>query len=209
MRLPKWDGIGFYTPIPGGRMVLDAEQYAIASADSTAYSNAGLDSAAAAAVFTATMGCSANGALTVEAAKAYAFEFMYTLINTGTTSHTWAVLMGGTATFTAFHMQLFSGGGITTGAPVVANGGFSGAVFGTDFTFGGAGTVVSAASTSATEQLTVQGLGVFTVNAAGTIIPQMKASARPGASGVANVTVKRGSFFRAWRLAAGTVGPWS
>lgn len=207
----EFDGTAFYaTAVASSRQQVDAEQFVIASADSATYNNTGLDTATAAPVFTTTMGATANGAVTLAAGKTYFFEGVYTLTNTGTTSHTWAVLFGGAATITAFQMQVFGGGGLTTAAPI-ATGGLSGAVFGTtDLTNGGAGWVWTAASTSATEQATVQITGTIVVNAAGTLIPQLKASARPGASGTPGVVVKRGSFFRIWEMApAATVGNWS
>src|SRR5208337_4301803 len=55
------------------------------------------DSNAAQAAFNAT----ANGAYTVLGNTTYEFEAVYLITNTGTTSHTWSVLFGGTATFTS------------------------------------------------------------------------------------------------------------
>jgi hypothetical protein len=154
------------------------------------------------------MGAAANGALTLIAGKTYAFEAIYNFTNTGTTSHTWAALFGGTATFTASSIQAF--GISTTTANTPATGGLTGFATGTDLTFSGSGVVCTAASTSATEQATVQLQGVLVVNAGGTLIPQMKASARPGASGTPGVIVKRGSFFRIWEMSTSAqVGNWS
>jgi hypothetical protein len=42
--------------------------------------------------------------------------------------------------------------------------------------------------------------GTISVLAAGTLIPQMKASARPGATGTPGVVHKAGSFFRIWQV---------
>jgi hypothetical protein len=205
----EYDGSAFYaTAAANARQQVDAEQYTIASANSATYNNTGLDTASAAAVFTSTMGGSTNGAVTLVAGKTYVIEAVYSLTNTGTTSHTWAVLFGGTATITAAHIQAF---GITTStANTPATGGLTGFGTGTDLTFGGSGIVCTAASTSATEQVTIQLQGVIVVNAAGTLIPQMKASARPGASGTPGVVVQRGSYFRIWEMSTGaTVGNWS
>jgi hypothetical protein len=205
----EFDGTALYfSPAGNTREQVDAEQFTIASADSAAYNNTGLDTNAAAAVFTATMGAAANGALTLIAGKTYAFEACYCLTNTGTTSHTWAALFGGTATFTRSMLQAF--GISTTGANAPATGGLTGFATGTDLTFSGSGIVCTAASTSATEQVTIQLQGTLVCNAGGTLIPQLKASARPGASGTPGVVVKAGSFFRIWGMSSSAqVGNWS
>lgn len=198
----EYDGTAFYaTPAANTREQIDAEQYVIASADSATYNNTGLDTAAAAAVFTATMGASANGALTLIAGKTYAFEAAYILTNTGTTSHTWAVLFGGTATMTTILYDIL-GVSLTSSAPG------TGILIG----FGAVLTAVvaTAASTSATENVVIKIKGMMVVNAGGTLIPQLQASARPGATGTPGVIVKKGSYFRAWQMGgAGTVGNWS
>jgi len=183
--------------------MVDAEQFVIATADSTTYNNTGLDTASAAAVFTSTMGASANGSITLQAGKTYFFEACYNLTNTGTTSHTWATTFGGTATFsTGTQYQAFGATGTAANTP--AAGGLSG--FSTSMT---ANVVVTAASTSATEQVSVELVGTIIVNAGGTLIPQMKASARPGATGTPGVVVKAGSFFRIWPATSNLVGNWS
>lgn len=182
--------------------LIDTEQYIIQAADSAADNNAGLDSAAAAAVFT-----SGNGAITLTAGKTYFFEAGYSLTNTGTTSHTWATAFGGTATFNAAgtYYQAYGNSGTTANTP--ATGGLSGFFAGSSVS---TPVVVTAASTSATEQVTVQLAGTLSVNAGGTLIPQMKASARPGATGTPGVVHKAGSFFRIWQVPTlGSVGSWS
>jgi hypothetical protein len=182
--------------------MIDAEQYIIQAADSAADSNAGLDSAVAAALFTTN-----NGALTISAGGVYFFEANYYLTNTGTTSHTWATLFGGTATFNAAGTgyQAFGNSGTTANTP--ATGGLSGFFTGSALS---TAVVVTAASTSATEQVAVQLVGTLSCLAGGTLIPQMKASARPGASGTPGVVHKAGSFFRIWQVPVlGTVGNWS
>jgi hypothetical protein len=185
--------------------VFDAEQYVIASADSATYNNTGLDTNAAAAVFTTAMGGSANGAITLTAGKTYAFEACYNLTNTGTTSHTWATLFGGTATFsTGSQYQAFGCSGTAASTP--ASGGLQGFIASTTLS---TAVVVTAASTSATEQVSVDLQGTLVINAGGTLIPQLKASARPGASGTPGVVVKAGSYFRIWQLSTGAVGNWS
>jgi hypothetical protein len=200
----EFDGTAFYaTAAASSRQQVDAEQYVIASANSATYNNTGLDTAVAAAVFTTTMGATANGAVTLAAGKTYCFEAAYNLTNTGTTAHTWATLFAGTATFTNFVYQAFGCSGTTANTP--AAGGLQG--FSTSPT---AAVVVTASSTSATEQVSVDIQGTLTVNAGGTLIPQMKASARPGATGTPGVVVLAGSYFRIWEMStSATVGNWS
>lgn len=199
----EYDGTAFYaTAVASARQQLDAEQFVIASADSATYNNTLLDTATAAPVFTTTTSGTATGAVTLAAGKTYAFEAQYLLTNTGTTSHTWAALFAGTATLTRIGYSAF--GLSTTTANTPATGGLSG------FTSVATATVVTAASTSATEQVIITLNGVLTVNAAGTFIPQLQASARPGASGTPGVVVKAGSFFRIWEMgSANFVGNWS
>jgi hypothetical protein len=181
--------------------MLDSEQYIIQAADSSADNNTGLDSASAAAVFT-----SGNGAITL-AAGTYFFEANYYLTNTGTTSHTWTVLFGGTAVITAAGTGALVFGNSGTTANTPATGGLSGFLTGAAIT---TGVVATAASTSATEQVSIQIMGTVVVGTAGTFIPQMKASARPGASGTPGVVHKAGSFFRIWQVPTlGTQGNWS
>lgn len=198
----EFDGTAFYaTAVANSRQQIDAEQYAIATSDSATYNNTGLDTASAAPVFTAAMGGSANGAITLVAGKTYAFEANYILTNTGTTSHTWAVLFGGAATFTSIMYSIF---GLSAASSAPASGGLSG------YANVATAVVSTPASTSATENVTIQLNGVFVVNAGGTVIPQMIASARPGASGTPGVVVKKGSYFRIWEMAGtGTLGNWS
>ncbi len=202
----EFDGTAFYaTSVASSRQQLDAEQYVIASANSATYNSTGLDTAATPApVFTTTMGGSAAGAITLVAGKTYLFEAMYNLTNTGTTSHTWATLFGGTATFSTGSVYQTFGNSSGT-ANTAASGGLTG------FTTAlGTALVCTAASTSATEQVTIELIGTIVVNAGGTLIPQMQASARPGASGTPGVVVLAGTFFRIWEMAgSGTVGNWS
>lgn len=199
----EFDGTAFYaTAVNSARQQVDAEQFVIANADSATYNNTGLDTTATpAAVFTSTMGATANGAVTLVAGKTYAFEAQYILTNTGTTAHTWAVLFGGNATATSVAYTIF--GQSATGSAPTTGGltGWSNAL---------TAVVATPSSTSATENVVIQLTGVITVNAGGTLIPQMQASARPGATGTPGVIVKRGSFFRIWEMSSSaTVGNWS
>lgn len=124
-------------------------------------------------VFNAT----ANGALTLPAASSYFFEANYLITNTGTTSHTWAVLFGGTATLTSGAMTAVALS--TTAAATMTT-----ALTSYTTTLGTALVVDPAGSTSATENVNIFLTGVVRINAAGTFIPQIKLSA---ASGVAPV----------------------
>lgn len=197
----EFDGAAFYTTSrASSRQQVDAEQFIFQTADNTPDSNTLLDTNAAAAVFR-----TANGAVTLVAGKTYVFEGVYNLTNTGTTSHTWAALFGGTASFTAAG-TIWQGWGNSSGtANAAATGGLSGFS-----ALPGTALVLTAASTSATEQVSINVTGTLVINAGGTLIPQMKASARPGASGTPGVVVKAGSFFRIWEMGTlGAVGNWS
>lgn len=203
----EFDGTAFYaTAVASSRQQLDAEQLIIATANSATYNNTGLDTASAAPVFTATTNPSiTNGAITLAAGKTYCFEFLYNLTNTGTTSHTWATVLAGTATFSAGSNYQVYGNSFTT-ASTPATGGLAGFISSTTLS---TAVVCTAASTSATEQVAIQGFGTLVINAGGTVIPQLKASARPGATGTPGVVLLAGSFFRIWEMGSGVVGNWS
>lgn len=208
LRAGKWTATQmatFLATTPGAvaatSPMLDAESYIIQATDSSADSGAGLDSNTAAALFTAN-----NGAITLPIGT-YFFEGNYYITNTGTTSHTWAVLFGGTAAFNAAGTAYQAFGNSFTTANTPATGGLSGFFTGSTLT---TAVVVTAASTSATEQVAVQVTGTLSVSTGGTVIPQMKASARPGASGTPGVVHKAGSFFRIWQVPTlGVNGNWS
>lgn len=183
--------------------MLDAEQYIIQAADATADNNTGLDTAVAAPVFTT----STNGALTITTGGVYMFQASYLLTNTGTTSHTWATTFAGTATFNAAGTSYAVVGNSGTTANTPATGGLAGFFTGATMT---TGVVATAASTSATEQVMAQLWGTISCLAGGTLIPQLKASARPGASGTPGVVRKAGSYFRIWQVPTlGAQGAWS
>lgn len=204
----EFDGNAFYaTNRASARQQMDAEQYIIATANSATYNNTGLDTATAGPVFTSTTnsGISA-GAVTLTAGKTYCFEFVYNLTNTGTTSHTWATLLAGGATFSTG--SNYSVNGVSFGtASTPATGGLSGFIASTTLS---TAVVVTAASTSATEQVTIQGFGTLVISGGGTVIPSLKASARPGASGTPGVVILAGSYFRVWEMGSSNfVGNWS
>ncbi len=206
----EFDGNAFYaTNRASARQQMDAEQYIIATANSATYNNTGLDtSATPAALFTSTTNSGiSTGALTVTTGKTYKFEFMYNLTNTGTTSHTWAVLFGGASTVfgTGTNYQVEGLSYTTASTPT------TGSVYGANTTTTmSTPVVVTAASTSATEKVAIYGTGVFAITTGGTIIPQMQASARPGASGTPGVIFLAGSYFRIWEMGtANFVGNWA
>lgn len=192
----EYDGTAFYaTSAASSRQVVQAEQFCVLTADYTMS-----DSASAQKCFNS----STNGALTVAAATSYFFEAVYNLSNTGTTSHTWATLFGGTATFTGCFYDILARTGTTSAATITAMSSLRAAV--------ATATVVTAASTSATEFVNIRLSGIIEINAAGTLIPQVQASAQPGASGTPGVTMLKGSYFRLWPVGSNTVatvGNWS
>lgn len=139
-----------------------------------------------------------NGTITLPAATSYQFDFTYLITNTGTTSHTWATQFGGSASLTSIAYRVQS---ISTVGNVL------GAVSQIYATSNGV-TVVTAASTSATENLIISGSGIVRINAAGTFIPQLQTSATPGGT----QTILTNSFFRMSPFASNTVGfmgPWT
>lgn len=142
---------------------------------------------------------STNGQVTLPASMSYYFEWLVALTNTGTTSHTWGLLFGGTASLT-------SGMGIGTGETATSNA--LTAVSNLYSTTLGSVLVLTAASTSATENVVMTYRGVIRINVTGTLIPQIKASA--ATSGTAKVLAN--SHFRMSPIGADTsafLGPWT
>ncbi len=141
----------------------------------------------------------AAGQVTLPASTAYEFEWQIALTNTGTTSHTWAILFGGTATLTS-GMMVAQADTATSNALTAVN-----QIYSNTLT---TALVVTSASVSATENVIIKARGVIRINAAGTLIPQIKASA---ATGVAAI-IKANSFFRMTPIGSDTVasiGNWS
>lgn len=138
-------------------------------------------------------------ALTVEASTSYRFRAEYVITRAaGTTSHTTGVLFGGTATFTSID-------GVARASNPTGN--VLGAASDIQIT-AATETVVTAANTSATENVRITLDGIMRINGAGTIIPQFKFSAAPGGA----PTVKRNSFFECWPIGTNTVatvGGWA
>lgn len=155
----------------------------------------GTNGGSAQRVFNATT----NGEVTVLGSTTYMFEATYYITRSaGTTSHTLSTLFGGTATFTS--ITYLAETTSTTGNAL----GAVSRIYGT----GISGVVVTAANTSATENITVVLRGVMRTNGAGTIIPQIQYSAAPGGA----PTILKNSFFRLSPVGTSsvtTVGNWS
>lgn len=141
---------------------------------------------------------STNGTITLPASMSYVYDLMYLITNTGTTSHTWATLFGGTATLTSIARTAMS---------VSAT---SNALTAPSWIYSTAATalVVTAASVSATENVIIREFGTIRINGAGTLIPQVKASA--ATTGTAKTLAN--SYFRMVPFGAdtsGSLGNWS
>jgi hypothetical protein len=180
--------------IGSGTSILKALQFARLTADYTL-----TDNATAQAAFNSTT----NGALAVNASTTYITEACLFLTNTGTTSHTWAVLFAGTASITAAGTALFVQAYTATSNALTA-------VSGIYITGSGvsSATVVTAASTSSTENVVIKICGSININGAGTLIPQIKASAQPNGT----EKILAGSYIRMWPVGADTVasvGGWT
>lgn len=187
----EYDGVVFYgSPQSNQRGVIAAEQFI---ALTTNY--AGADSASAQKVFNS----STNGAVTLAASTTYMMEGVYYITRAaGTTSHTLSTLfaLGGTLTSIAYTAETTSTTGNALGA--VSR------IYATAAT----NTVVTGASTTATENITVTIRGIVRTNAAGTFTPQIQYSAAPGGA----PTILANSFFKLTPIGTNTVatvGNWS
>ncbi len=146
---------------------------------------------------------SATGAITVAGSTAFEIEMLLEGTNTGTTSHTWGILFGGSATInpagTMLHVQAYTAtsNALTTETGIRIVGSAISSV-----------TAVTAASTSATENVSIYVRGRININASGTFVPQVKFSAQPNGT----EKILAGSFIRLTPLGADTVtlnGAWS
>lgn len=174
-----------------GTLWYEAEHFLLTNTADYTLTNAGAAEKA--------MNGSTNGTITLPASMSYFFDLTYIITNTGTTSHTWAILLGGTATLTsgACWAQSVSAASNALTAPSQ--------IYSTTL---GTALVVTAASTSATENLIIKANGIVRINAAGTVIPQVKASA--ATSGTAKVLAN--SYFRLMPFGSDTnasLGPWT
>lgn len=156
------------------------------------------DSATAQKAFNA----STNGTFAVAATTTYLIKGEYLITNTGATSHTWAVLFAlTTATFTSAVLRVRGRTGITGASTFTAD--LSG--YTTDPT---TALVCTAASTANPEHVIISFNGIFRVNAAGTITPQVKLSAQANGT----QTMLANSWFLARPLGSNTVatrGTWT
>ncbi len=144
----------------------------------------------------------ATGAVTLAATTGYEFEGLLLFTNTGTTSHTWSTLFGGTAGITSIAYQVV-GASTVAGAATTSQ---------TSTISAATARVVTAASTSATETVALKITGTINTSTAGTLIPQILASAQPGLSGTPGVTASIGSYFRIWPTGSAAnivTGNWS
>jgi hypothetical protein len=187
----EYDGSAIYSSVAASqRGVLPSESFIAQSSNYVA-----ADSASAQQVFDAT----AAGAITLTGSTAYMFEAVYYISRSaGTTSHTLATLFGGTATFTS--ITYLAETTSTTGNVL----GAVSRIYGT----GIGALTVTAASTSATENITVILKGMIRTNAGGTVIPQIQYSAAPGGA----PTIVRNSYFRLTPVGNSSVvsvGNWS
>lgn len=135
---------------------------------------------------------SAADEFTLEASTLYDFEGQVELSRAaGTTSHTFALLFGGTATLTS--IDYFATVLNPTGNVLASMQGLH--------VTAATAAVLTAANTSATEYISVTVKGQVRVNAKGTLIPQFQYSAAPGGA----PTIKRGSSFRFWPVGKSTM----
>lgn len=185
----EYDGKAFYaTTVASSRQAVAAHQFVIATAD-VSLSNS---STSAQNVFD-----SANDTLTLAASTTYFFEAQITL-TTGTTTHSTAFGLGGTATFTSIRYNAITSA--TAG----------GTSFNTNGYFGSFATASATTLNSTTTQplLTMKLSGVLRVNGGGTIIPQITFSAGPGST----CQTEENSYFRCWPVGSDTVaavGNWA
>jgi hypothetical protein len=187
----EYDGVVFYaTPAANQRGILATEQFIALSSNYT-----GTDVATAQQVFDS----SANGSVTLAASTTYFIEGAYYITRAaGTTSHTLSTIfaLGGTLTSITYTAETTSTTGNTLGAVSRI------------YATGAGATVVTAASISATENITVIIRGIVRTNAAGTFCPQIQYSAAPG--GVP--TILANSYFKLTPMGNSTVttvGNWS
>ena len=187
----EYDGVVFYgSPQSNQRGVVATEQFIALTVNYT-----GADSTSAQQVFNA----SAAGAVTLAASTTYFMEGVYYITRAaGTTSHTMSTLfaLGGTLTSIAYTAETTSTTGNALGAVSRI------------YATGATAAVVTAASTDATENITVIIRGIVRTNTAGTFAPQIQYSAAPG--GVP--TILANSFFKLTPIGnntVATVGNWS
>ncbi len=173
----EYDGVSFYgTPSASNRGVLDTTHFMVLAADYLAN-----DSSAAQKVFN--IGTSGLGAISLPSGTSYFMEAVYYITRgVGSNSHTLSTLFAVSAALTGitYTADTTSTTGNTLGA--VSR------IYGTSVT----AVVVTAASVSATENITVVIRGIVRTNAATTFTPQIQYSSAPGGA----PTVLTNSYIR-------------
>jgi hypothetical protein len=173
----EYDGVVLYgSPQASQRGVLNTTHFMVLAADYTAN-----DSSTAQKVFN--IGTGGAGAVTLPASTAYFMEAVYYITRgVGTTSHTLSTLFAVSSALTGitYTADTTSTTGNTLGA--VSR------IYGTAAT----AVAVTAASTSATENITVIIRGIVRTNAATTFTPQIQYSSAPGGA----PTVLTNSYIR-------------
>ena len=174
----EYDGTVMYgAPSSSNRGVLNTSHLIVLASNNTTLG----DNTSAQAVFN--VGTSSAGSISLPASTSYLMEAVYYITRSvGTTSHTLSTLfaLGGSLTSIAYTAETTSTTGNTLGA--VSR------IYGTAAT----ALAVTAASTSATENITVVIRGIVRTNTAGSFTPQIKYDVAPGGS----PTVLANSWFR-------------
>lgn len=186
----EYDGKVFYdTPVASGRGLRVLSHFTALTADFV-----GTDVNTAQPFFS-----TAQDVITLSALTSYEFEAVISMSRiAGTTSHTIGILFGGTATFTS----------IGYSADTTSTTGNALGTVSSIYAVAATSTVVTAASTTATENNIFKLKGIMRINAAGTVIPQFIFSAAPG--GVP--TIRANSYFKLTPLGSNTVasiGNWA
>jgi hypothetical protein len=173
----EYDGVAFYgTPNASNRGVLNTTHFMVLAVDYT-----GNDSGTAQKVFN--LGTGSAGAITLPASTSYFMEATYYITRAvGSNSHTLSTLFAVSNALTGitYTADTTSTTGNTLGA--VSR------IYGTATT----AVVVTAASTSSTENITVNIRGIVRTNASTTFTPQIQYSSAPGGA----PTILTNSFIR-------------
>jgi hypothetical protein len=190
--LQEYEGTAFYaTPNASNRGVIPAMQFMSLAADYTLTSSLSVQKA---------LNGTTNGQITVPSTTAYLFELNFVITNTGTVSHTWAVSVAGTATLTSGEMTCMAQDAATASSIFAAKIAHT--------TTPGTALVMDSASTSATENIDIHCWGRLNINAGGTLIPSVQASAAPTGTS----TMKAGSYYLQYPIGVASVtqqGNWN
>jgi len=173
----EYDGVVLYgTPQASNRGVLDTTHFMVLAADYTAN-----DSSSAQKVFN--IGTSAAGAITLPASTAYFMEAVYYITRgVGSNSHTLSTLFAVSSALT----------GITYTADTTSTASNILGAVSRIYATGVGATVVTAASTTSNENITVVIRGIVRTNTATTFTPQIQYSSAPGGA----PTVLTNSYIR-------------